>query len=213
MYTHELIRVKRRHDLECDDVSAIWLECGLPHQKSTIVCMAYRQWRLLGQSDEKSARVSEQLARWSKFLQKWEAAINEGKEVIVMLDANLDHLTWGNTDSLHSSHSSVRLRDLIDLLFDKIIPLGVSQLVKVATRYESGKPVSGLDHVYTNKPDKLSPVQTYFTGLSDHKMLKVTRYSKSFKHLPRYVRKRVFKDFDENLFIEKISDCGFDKIF
>ena len=212
VYTHELVRVKRRHDLECNDVSAIWMECGLPHQKSVIICMAYRQWRLLGQSGVNSSSVSEQLARWSKFLLKWEAAILEGKEVIVMLDANLDHLTWGQTDNLHSSHSSVRLRELIDLLFAKIIPLGVSQLVNVATRYESGQPASGLDHVYANRPEKLSPVQTYFTGLSDHKMLKVVRYAKSFKHLPRYVRKRIFKDFDDNVFIEKLSNSNFEKI-
>ena len=93
-----------------------------------------------------------------------------------MMDANLDHLTWMQTNGLNSSHSSVRLKTLIDLLFTKIIPLGVCQLVNVATRFERGWPVSGLDHVYTNKPDKVTPVKTYFTGCSDHKLLKVTRF-------------------------------------
>ena len=32
-YTHESLRVERRHDLECEKVSAIWLECGLPQEK------------------------------------------------------------------------------------------------------------------------------------------------------------------------------------
>ena len=49
VYTHDLLRVKRRHDLEDDKVAAVWLECGLPHQKGVLVCMGYRQWRLVGQ--------------------------------------------------------------------------------------------------------------------------------------------------------------------
>ena len=36
--------------------------------------------------------------RWSKFIARWESALAEGKEVIVMLDANLDFLTWRNSE-------------------------------------------------------------------------------------------------------------------
>ena len=36
-YTHNSLRVKRRHDLEDDSLSYIWLECGLPYQKGIIV--------------------------------------------------------------------------------------------------------------------------------------------------------------------------------
>ena len=212
VYTHELLRVKRRRDLESDEVAAIWLECGLPNQRGVIVCMGYRQWRLLGQSTDNSASVTEQLARWTIFVEKWESAIQEDKEVIVMMDANLDYLTWRCTDNLPACHSSIRLRGLIDLLFERIFPLGVSQLVNGATRFERGQPKSGLDHLYTNKPDKLSAVHTVFTGMSDHKLLKVTRYTKSFKQLPRYVRKRIFKNFNEEQFIQKLNDCNINEV-
>ena len=208
VYTHDLLRVKRRHDLEDDKVAAVWLECGLPHQKGVLVCMGYRQWRLLGQSDDSSASVPEQLARWRTFLGKWETALQEDKEVIVMMDANLDHITWRNTDSLPSHHSSIRLKSLIDLLFEKIMPLGVSQLVTGATRFERGQRKSGLDHLYSNKPAKLSSTQTYFTGMSDHKLVKVVRYTKSFKQLPRYVRKRSFKKFDDKSFLDQLSNSN-----
>ena len=50
VYTHSSLRVKRRADLEDSTVSAVWLECGLPNQKSILVCVGYRQWRLLGQT-------------------------------------------------------------------------------------------------------------------------------------------------------------------
>ena len=86
------------------------------------------------------------------------------------------------------------------------------QLVTGATSFERGHPQSGLDHLYSNKPDKLSSVQTYFTGMSDHKLLKVIRYSKSFKQLPRYVRKRAFKNFDDNEFLTKLNESNVDEV-
>jgi hypothetical protein len=129
-----------------------------------------------------------------------------------MLDANLDFLTWRSTEDLPAHHSSIRLKSLINELFDRIIPHGVSQLVTGATRIERGHPRTGLDHLYSNKPEKLSSVQTHLTGMSDHKLLKVIRYTKSFKHLPRYVRKRSFKHFDEDVFNEQLGNCNLGEI-
>ena len=143
-----------------------------------------------------------------ELFDNWEKAILEDKEVIVALDANLDHLTWRLQDNLPSHSSSVRLKSLIEALFTRIIPLGVTQLVTGATRMERGHPKTGLDHLYTNKIEKLSSVQTYLTGTSDHKLLKVVRFSRSFKQLPRYVKKRSFKGFDNNAFKNLIEVCG-----
>ena len=207
VYTHEALRVQRRRDLEDNLVAAVWLECGLPGQQGILVCVGYRQWQLPGQAYPNSGAIPEQLVRWLKFLEMWEMALGEGKEVIVTLDANLDFLTW-RSDNLPPSHSSVRLRSLTNALFDKILPLGVSQLVTGATWMTRGQPKSGLDHLYSNRPDKLSTVQTFITGLSDHKLIKVTRFSRSFRQNPRYIRKRVFKDFDDDLFKEKQDRVG-----
>ena len=140
--------------------------------------MAYRQWRLVKQADHKSASVGAQLERWRMLLGKWESALRENKEVITMMDANIDFLTWRHND-LPTYHSSFKLKPLIDTLFEKILPLGVTQLVKEATRIQRGCPKTGLDHVYSNKIDKISHVQTYLTGMSDHKLVKVIRQSKA----------------------------------
>ena len=86
VYTHNTLRVKRREDLEDDTIAAVLLECGLPNQKGILVCVGYRQWRLVGQPDNTSATVNAQLARWSVFLDKWEVALQEDKEVIVAMD-------------------------------------------------------------------------------------------------------------------------------
>ena len=211
VYTHAALRVKRRADLEDDQVAAVWLECGLPGQRSILVGVGYRQWQLLGQGNNYSGSVQEQLVRWLRFLEMWEKAVGEDKEVIVTLDANLDFLTW-RSENLPPSHISVKLKPLSDALFDRIIPLGVTQLVTGPTRIMKNQAKSGLDHLYSNRPEKLSSVQTHITGLSDHKLVKVTRFSRSFRQNPRYIRKRIFKDFDDKIFKEKLVDTNLDEI-
>ena len=178
VYTHNSLIVKRRYDLEDDLTASIWLECGLANQRKFLINVAYRQWQLVGQINGHSATVGQQLKRWLMFLGKWETALSENKEVITMMDANIDFLTWRD-NNLPTSHSSYKLKPLIDALFHRILPLGVTQLVKGATRVQRGCPKSGLDHVYSNKIDKISQVQTFLTGLSDHMLIKFIRFSKS----------------------------------
>ena len=43
VYTHNSLKVQRRSDLEDAEVSAVWLECGLPNQKRILFCAGYRQ--------------------------------------------------------------------------------------------------------------------------------------------------------------------------
>ena len=164
VYTHNSLIVRRRHDLEDDITASIWLECGLGNQRKVLLCVAYRQWRLVKQADHKSASVGAQFEKWKMFLGKWESTLKENKEVITMMDANIDFLTWRHND-LPTYHSSFKLKPLIDTLFEKVLPLGVTQLVKDATRIQRGCPKTGLDHVYSNKIDKISHVQTYLTGM------------------------------------------------
>ena len=79
-------------------MSAIWLEIGLPRQKKILHCQAYREWQHLGQGDDFSGSIAAQLQRWELFLAKWELALMEGKEVVVMMDANIDFLKWCRDD-------------------------------------------------------------------------------------------------------------------
>ena len=92
------------------------------------------------------------------------------------------------------------------------MPLGVSQLVNDATRMERGQPRTGLDHLYTNRADKLSQVETLYTGMSDHKLIKCRRHTKSLKAHQRYIRKRSFKNFKKDEFIEKLENIELNEI-
>ena len=60
--------------------------------------------------------------------------------------------------------------------------------------------------------EKLSRIQTFYTGTSDHKLLKVSRFTRSFKHLPRYIKKRSYKEFNENIFTELVATCGLEEV-
>ena len=81
-------------------------------------------------------------------------------------------------------------------------------MVNTATRAWPGQPESGLDHLYTNRLNKLSSVYTEFTGGSDHKLIKVTRFAKSIQQNSRYVRKRCYKSFNEEEFKQKIRELS-----
>ena len=212
-YTHKSVIVKRRDDLDDDKISAIWLEVGLPRHKKIIICQAYREWGYLDQgADKTSGTIQAQLERWTVFLDKWEKVLNEGKEVIIMMDANLDFLKWTRPDLPASDHT-VRLKPLVEQLFSRIFTLGVTQLVTTATRSWPGQTDSGLDHIYSNKPDKLSQVEAEFTGMSDHKIIKVSRFTKNFKRSARYVRKRSFKNFNPADFSRAIQELSWWEIY
>ena len=205
VYTHSSLVVKRRPDLEDDTLSAIWLEVGMPRQKKILVANVYREWKFMNQGENNdSGSIPAQLERWCKFLTKWEAALAEGKEVMVLGDVNIDFLKWTRTD-LPQTDQAVKLRTLTDQLFSRIFPHGVAQLVQVATRVWPGVQDSGLDHIYSNKPEKCSDIYVEFRGGSDHKLLRVTRFTKSMKNSARYVRKRSFKNFNQTEFCEAVK--------
>ena len=185
---------------------------GCPEKKKILMCNAYREWEHLHQEDHSSGTISAQHGRWKQFLAQWGNALSEGKEVIVAMDANIDFLKWTN-DNLPPNDSTARLKPLINDLFSEIFPLGVSQMVTTPTRFWPGQPSSGLDHLYTNNPGKLSEVYTELSGGSDHRLIKVTRFAKSIKKNARYVRKRCYKGFDEETFKAEVAKLSWYELY
>ena len=204
VYTHKSLVVKLRPDLMTDSYSSVWLEVGLPRCKKFLVGQTYREWQLPNQKDKASLTVAEQLSRWTCFLDQWERALDTELEVHVLGDMNINHLNWTDL-SLPSSNQTHKLRSLITLLFTRILPHGVSQLVSGPTRHFPGQKSSGLDHYYSNRPEKLSDVQTQHRGGSDHMLIFAVRYSRAIKTSPRYVRKRRYKNFDPDQFIAAVK--------
>ena len=196
-----------------DTFSSIWVEVGLPNKRKILIGNVYREWGYMRQDDPLLSRdMSEQMSRWVTFLGQWERALAEGKEVIVLGDMNMNHLDWTKDDNT-ACNQTKKLRPLIDELFLRIFPHGVSQLVTTATRVAPHQPESGLDHFFTNTPSKLSPVQVITNGASDHKILLATRYATSLKRNVRYVTKRCFKNFNKEDFISAVRQINFWQIY
>ena len=206
VYTHKDIVAKLRPDLMCDKYSSIWLEVGLPKHKKFLVCQTYREWQYTNQKDDKtSSSIPEQLTRWLLFLDQWERALDTDMEVHCLGDMNLNHCNWTETN-LSRSNQSHKLRDLISVLFTRIMTTrGVSQHITGPTRHFPGQVSSGLDPYFTNRPDKLSQVQKHSCGGSDHMMITGTRSSRSFRSSPRYIRKRSYKEFDPQVFLSAVQ--------
>ena len=194
--------------------SSIWVQIGLPGKKQILICHTYREWQELSQGHRNmsSNSIHDQLQRWLLFLDQWERALHSGMEVIVCGDINLNHLDWC-LPSYQQSSQTKKLMPLIEKLFQQIIPLGVVQCVNVATRFMVGQPKTGIDHFYTNCPEKLSQVNTMFWGGSDHKMIFATRHAKLPNKIPRYVKKRSFKNFSSFDFCEEMSKVSWFDIY
>ena len=129
-------------------------------------------------------------------LDHWKSAFATGLEVHCHGDMNLNHCNWTDPNLPHSNQS-YKLRELTLALFARIIPLGVAQLVSGPTRHFPGQKSIGLDHYYTNRPDKTSPVQKHHNGGSDPLLIGAIRFSRS-------IQKRSFKNFDSELFIQEV---------
>ena len=129
------------------------------------------------------------------MLGTWNNAMEEDKETVMVIDANINSINWTELDSLPSSHYDVQFKPLVESLFEKILSQGVSMLVKQPTHVWLGKASRALDHFYTTNPEKTSGAEVIWTGMSDHAMIKVRRYTKKLGKVPRYVKKITFKTF------------------
>ena len=82
----------------------------------------------------------------------------------------------------------------------------MAQLLSGPTRYFPGQKPSGLDHFYSNRPEKITHIQKFHCGGSDHMLILVIRKSKSIKNTPKYIRKRNYKHFDSQAFISEVKN-------
>ena len=202
VYIHKSTAAKLRPDLMSQNLHSIWLEVSIKNSKKILVNQSYREWQQLGVPN--SVSIPDQYARWIEYLEYWEKALQSGMETVCMGDYNINHCNWTNPD-IPRENQTYKLRSLITALFTKIFPFGVVQLISGPTRYFPGCTPSGLDHLFTNVPEKITNVQKHFHGTSDHQFIVATRISKSIKSSPQYIRKRSYKNVDSVTFIEAVK--------
>ena len=193
-YVKDGIIVRRRDDLESEEVSAIWMEAGLHRERKYLVCGVYREWAHLktdGCLNENSGSLQEQERRWGIFLDSWEDALDETNDVSVLGDVNID---LGKVFQKRNH----KCRKMADELMLRIIGRGVVQLVRENTRFVSNSEPSMLDHVYMTRPE-LGTHRVREWGTSDHRLLELKKRVKGPLPGAARVRKRTFKEFSKKI--------------
>jgi hypothetical protein len=131
----------------------------------------YRQWSLPAAANiPNSDKIPKQLDRWTQTLNLWTKANNEGKEVIVMMDDNLDSSSWSDNFASADKYTK-EIIELHQALHDTILSTGTTTMNNQITRQQRGAKPSCLDHCYSNTPNKMAEVLTKWKGGSDHAML------------------------------------------
>ncbi|MCG8112744.1 MAG: reverse transcriptase domain-containing protein [Candidatus Thiodiazotropha taylori] len=190
VYVKNGISVRRREDLETNNVPCLWLEIRPASSKSFLVGNMYRP---------PDSRV-EFNDRFEDFIDN---IINEEKEYILLgdfnknlLDAEIDR-DWGNFTT----------------------SLGLTQLVTEPTRV-TNESQTLIDHIYTNTEENIQRVNVERLCLSDHYAIFCNRKSQSNlgKNTHQTITYRSFKNFEEYLFINDLVSVpweiieAFDKI-
>ena len=202
VYLSEAMSGTVREDLMCDNFSSIWVELGVQGSaKKILVSNIYRDHQWMKQGADKSSKSDHAVkTRWQTYLGQWKSALETGGEVHCLGDFNID--------SSRLLSSSGQHQQLVNALLQQVVPLGVTQCAPGATWIpqggQRGRP-SGLDHHWTNRPDKISEVQALTIGHSDHKLISAVRYAKVVHIGQQYVNKRSYKRFDECKFLDEVK--------
>merc|ERR1712240_219430 len=163
----------RRHDLEDDITSTVWIELKIPNENNVLISSIYRQWTLpkaLG--IPKSNNMHNQHIRWTTVLKQWTKSHKEKKEIIVLTDDNIDH----NNSTFNTNYKVSNIRDMTG---EFLTSNNYTTHNEAQTYYVKQQPISCIDHIYSNCPQKITGVTTNNTGKSDHSILTAIYHTKA----------------------------------
>ena len=118
----DTIKYNRHTELEDTLNCDIWLQVALGNKKESLICGSYRQWSLfkeMGVTNSNSIKKQEE--RYKKSIEKWQKAIDEGREVIYLTDDNID----SNCDS--DINKIYKIQTLVNILHDHMTSNNIVQ--------------------------------------------------------------------------------------
>ena len=180
IYVNNELNVKRRTDLEVADLEIIWLQvCPFKSRRPLFMAGIYRPPNIKSELDIK---LVDNFERGAHLL---------NPEMILLGDFNINTL-----DKDCVKHRIVKA--LKDAKF--------TQLVTLITRPISGK---CLDHIWSNKPDRVLNISCPNIGISDHLPTVGVRLYKQPLNAPsshKYIIYRSFKNLNESEFLESLNE-------
>ena len=212
VYVKKTFMYRQVFELQDDMVQTIWLKGGFKNSKQIYFCHGYREHKsAIGNT------VNDQKIYLERFLAQWEAATvhcnpEEPNEVHICCDMNID---THNEKWLESSYPLVSLSRMIQ---STCSVSNFHQLVSGITRTQYNSvsnmvDMSCIDHVYCNYKHRCSQVKIITNGASDHDQVSYTRYSKDPPSPARVIRKRSYKNFKVDEFIEELDTVDWTEVY
>ena len=202
---HRDVQYKRRTDLETQGTSTVWLQLSYPGRKSILFQAIYRQFQRFGVPGSKNPKKQQEI--WENVIKKWELAMLENKEIITMGDFNLNSHRWDLQDSEKNSYDRQK-EPMVTMLKQRILEKGFKVLSNeptvTAENRETGE--SCLDLMITNRSDKITSYKAGLDCFSDHTLQILTRSTRGISTVKKYLRLRIFKNFDQTKFRDNIKN-------
>ena len=191
----EDVRYYRRHDLEVNSDSHVWITITLNGGKKVNIQSFYRQWQEMGEKEHIPGTLSpsSQRERLNSITNQWKLAMDEGV-THSFSDTNL------NTNSKDKTPASMSIQDrkhihLMRILQSEIFNKGASYINTDDTRFNhQTKMTDKIDHCITTNPELVTNHQILKTGDSDHFIGKFTIKTKNNPSHPRFIIKRDYKN-------------------
>ena len=212
VYVKASLEYEQIHEIEDEKVQSIWVRGGFKNGAKAYYCHVYREHTsTLGNS------LQSQRILLDQFLLQWDKVSDIGNgdqpnEIHISGDFNLDSM---NGRWLDNSYHLVSLARMVQAACN----LGnFSQLVTAPTRFQFNR-VSGLtdssciDHIYTNYKYRCSDITIVPFGGSDHDMVVYTRFSKDPPAPSRTIRRRSYKTFLAENFLEDLSQVDWGEVY
>ena len=199
---HKSIHYQRRHDLEMDGLSTIWLQLNYPGKRPLLFQGLYRQYRRLDKPG--SQTLSAQNIRWGSLIKKWTEANLEGHEVISMGDININTLNWDTPQNDPNPTNQTKVT-MSKLLKEEILQKGSKIINTKPTRNDDtpNQNPSCIDVMITNRPDKIT-YHNSLPGFSDHKVQIMIRKTTEIISQVKYLKTRDYSNYSNLRYRDKI---------
>ena len=199
VFARDDIKVKKKEN-NSKHLQNINLEVGFGKSKTHYCSFYYREWT---SSRTKRKDKQSQIEDLDLLLDSWrDLTEKDEKDFVSLGDMNLCAMKWNDPKYIHGDLSS-RVKDFL-------IEEGCSQLIDRYTRIRKcGETIqrSCLDHATVNCVGKISPPEIIGVGKSDHLGVLMSKFSREVRTTARTTRKRVYKNFEKETFIQDIKEA------
>ena len=165
----------------------IFIDIYLPHSRPILIGIAYRP-----PTDSNFVKT------FHETILKCDGFIN--REVYIMGDININMENVNPCSSIKTEY------------IDFCLNIGISQIIKSFTHVTNNSS-SLIDHILTNSQDRISQSGVIETTFSDHFSIFFTRkISRNKYNKHRTIKIRSFKNYDKNVYREKLKDIKLPKL-